>query len=1177
MSAQQAEVADLRVGAVIEQLSDRLSGPPLREAQLFVKQFLSRIPAEDIATRPPEDWAELALGLLEFARERKADTAIVRVFNPGAGVESTHSVVEVVTDDMPFLVDSIGVALTESRLQVHTAIHPSYRVLRNGSGRMLAISDDAAAEGSTESMMVFEIDRITEKAELERLTQRVSAALDDVRACVADWKPMRARMRAIADELPSRTLPIAAAGVAEAQEFLRWAADDHFTFLGYREYEVAQLDGDEVLRSVEGSGLGILRGSERSVAPRSLRTLAATELPQSGAIDAIILTKTNSRASVHRSGYMDYIGVLKFDGAGAPIAEQRFLGLFTSGAYMRRPQDVPLVREKFAAVMRRAGLKRDSHSGKALRHILETLPRDELFQCTEDELYASATGILELQERARTRLFMRRDKYGRFFSCLVYLPRDRFNTEIRERIEAILKRALRGERLDSSIQVGESVLARLHLVVRPKPGDAPSHNANDLEAKIIQVVRNWHDDLHEILVQRHGDDKGSKLANWYGRALPVGYIEDVTPHVAASDVEIAASLQDASDIRLSLYRSRRKPDTLHFKVFRLGADIALSEVIPLLENMGLKVLAERLYAIDAQGGRLYIQDMEVRTAVHCDFEIDQIRDTFQTAFEKIWRGKAENDAFNKLVLSARLGWRQVGMLRAYCKYLLQTGVPFSQSYMEQTLGRYPAIAGLLVELFEAAFDPKRESAGKTATESARKRLAKELTTLVAEDVLKQQPTFIDDILAVRGESRQRQIDVLIGAIKTLLDRVQSLDEDRILRAYLAVIGATLRTSYFQLRDGEPRECVSFKFDSSMVPDLPKPRPYREIFVHGPHVEGVHLRFGPVARGGLRWSDRREDFRTEVLGLVKAQMVKNTVIVPVGSKGGFFVKRPPASGDREAVLAEGIACYRMFINGMLDITDNLMDGKVIHPEGVVRYDQDDPYLVVAADKGTATFSDIANALSAEHNYWLGDAFASGGSAGYDHKGMGITAKGAWESVKRHFRALGRDCQAQDFTCVGIGDMSGDVFGNGMLCSEHTLLVAAFDHRDIFLDPNPDPATSYAERKRLFDLPRSSWKDYDATLISPGGGVFPRSAKSIPLSEEVRKALGIEATAMTPAELMRAILLAPVDLLWYGGIGTYVKSSTESDADASDKSNDAIRVNGAELGARCVGEGATSASP
>ena len=1183
MNAQTAPTgtsAKTDVDAILSQLATQLSGARLRDAQTFAAEFLRRLPAEDLAAHDAAHWAATVQGALEFLRERRPGGAKVRVFNPSVegGADATRTIVEIVTDDMPFLVDSVGMRVNQAGLALHTVIHPVFRVTRDPGGHLLTLGLDEGAAGSPESIMHFEINRVAGAGDLEKLKQGICATLEDVRESVADWAAMRAKMSAIADDLAGRNMPVDADGVAEAQEFLRWAADDNFTFLGYREYEVARAGNDEVLKAVEGSGLGILRGEERSLAPRSLRTLAAKDLPQSGSMDAIILTKTNARASVHRPGYMDYIGVLEFDAKGAPIGEQRFLGLFTSGAYMRRPQDVPLVRRKVEAVLKRAGFRRDSHSGKALRHILETLPRDELFQCDADELYTTSTGILALQERARTRLFVRRDKYGRFYSCLVYLPRDRFSSEVRERVEATLKRALHGERVDSTIQVGESQLANLHLIVRPKPGDKASYDTTELENKIAQIVRNWHDELRDTLVQKHGEEKGLKLATRFGRALPVGYIEEVTPHVAAADVEMAASLRDADDIRLSLYRSRRKADTLHLKVFRLGADIALSDVIPLLENMGLKVLTEHLYEIEAEGSKLYIQDIEVQPSARFEFDIDEVRELFQTAFERIWRGVAENDAFNKLILGAQLDWRQVSVLRGYCKYLLQTGVPFSQTYMEDTLNRYPAAAGLLVELFEAGFDPKRESAGAPANEAARKRLAKELQALVSPEVIKAHPRFVEDLTAARGAPRAQQIAVIITSIKILLDQVASLDEDRILRAYLGVIGATLRTNYFQpeksgTRDGAPHDYVSFKFDSSKVPDLPKPRPYREIFVYGARVEGVHLRFGPVARGGLRWSDRREDFRTEVLGLVKAQMVKNTVIVPVGSKGGFFVKRPPASGERDAVLAEGVACYRMFINGLLDITDNLVDGKVAHPDLVVRHDADDPYLVVAADKGTATFSDIANAVSEEHGFWLGDAFASGGSAGYDHKKMGITAKGAWESVKRHFRALARDCQTQDFTVVGVGDMSGDVFGNGMLLSRHIRLLAAFDHRHIFIDPDPDTAKSFVERERMFALPRSSWADYDTSLISKGGGVFARTAKSIPVSPEACRVLGIEegTTSMTPNALMNAILKAPVDLLWNGGIGTYVKAESESNADAGDRANNALRVNGRELRCKIVGEG------
>ncbi|MEO7431076.1 MAG: NAD-glutamate dehydrogenase domain-containing protein [Dokdonella sp.] len=1175
MSSQGA-VSGTPVDPILAHQSNHFSGSQLLEIQAFTREFLRRVPDEDLRLREAPEWAALARSVLEFATERVAGIAKVRVFNPlsgESGFDVTRTIVEVVTDDMPFLVDSVGMAINRAGLQIRSVIHPVFRVERASDGRLLRFTEADSAVGAAESVMHFEVDRASEKSALDGLGKSVVDALEDVRASVTDWTSMRTSMLNVADELARHPMPVDAAGVAEAQAFLRWAADENFTFLGCREYRVSKIANDEVLQAVDGSGLGILRGSERSVAPRSLRTLVAKSLPQSGSMDAIILTKTNARSVVHRPGYMDYIGVLRFDEAGVPIAEQRYLGLFTTNAYMARPQDVPLVRRKVDYVLQQSGLRRDSHSGKALRHVLELLPRDELFQCSEDELYDIAIGILALRERPRTRLFVRRDKYGRFYSCLVYLPRDRFNSDVRSRIENTLKQAFNGERIDSAIQIGESPLAHLHLVVRPDPGHHATYDVADLERRIEHIVRNMHDELRDALVRRHGETQGMQLALGFGRLLPAAYIEEVTPDFAAADVDMATSLRGDDDLRLSLYRSHRKDGILHFKVFRHGGAIVLSDVIPLLENMGLKVLTEQLYEIDDGTRPLYIQDITVQPATRCDFDIDAVHEAFQTAFDRTWRGAAENDAFNKLILGAQLDWRQVSMLRGYCKYLLQIGVTFSQSYMEETLNRYPAITGLLVELFEAGFDPARETAGSEFIAAAAERLSKELRTLVAEDIQKAHPKLIDDLVSARAAPRAQQIGAIVATIKALLDHVASIDEDRILRAYLGVIGATLRTSYFQSKNDEPAHTISFKFDSGKVPDLPKPRPYREIWVYGPRVEGVHLRFGPVARGGLRWSDRREDFRTEVLGLVKAQMVKNTVIVPVGSKGGFFVKHPPASGERDAVLAEGIACYKMFINGLLDITDNLVDGDIAHPKGVVRHDGDDPYLVVAADKGTATFSDIANAISNEHEFWLGDAFASGGSVGYDHKKMGITAKGAWESVKRHFRALGRNCQSEDFTCVGIGDMSGDVFGNGMLLSPHIQLVAAFDHRHIFLDPHPDVAASFRERARMFVLPRSSWADYDPSLISTGGGVFARNAKTIPVSPEICQVLGIDQATgqLTPADLMSAILKAPADLLWNGGIGTYVKSESETNADVGDRANNALRVNGRDLRCKVVGEG------
>ena len=1140
----------------------------LDEAQFFISAFFARAAASDLELHTAAEWAALIADLLGFAQQRQPGRASVRVINPPTG-HAGRSVVQIVTDDTPFLVDTVSM-IVSSKLQIHAVIHPVVKAARDASGRLQRLGAD---DGAPESFMHFEIDRLADEAEMAQLKAQIESSLEDVRAAVADWARMRDKALAIADDLPGRQLPLDAQSVGEASEFLRWLADDNFTFLGYREYEVTQADGDEVLRSVENSGLGILHKQERSVAPRSLRSLVASVLPQSGSTDAIILTKTNARSHVHRPGHMDYVGVLRFDANGKPIAEQRFLGLFSSNAYMARPQDVPLVRQRVEAVMQRSGLKRDSYSGKSLRNILETLPRDELFQSNEDELYATATGILDLRQRARTRLFVRRDRYGRFFTCMVFVPRERFNTTVRERIEGMLRDALHGEQVDSSVLMGEAALARLHVVVRPKIGDHVQFDAVALEQGVAAIVRNWHDDLRDALCKLLGDHDGVVLANRYGKALPAGYVEDVLPAAAAEDVRQLSLLKGDDAVRMSFYHPEQRPEELRFKVYRSGTDIALSEVLPQLENLGLRVLTEHVYEVKTGGTPLYIQDFEVQPVGNLAFTVEQVGSLFEDAFEHIWRGDAENDGFNRLVLGAKLSWRQVAMLRGYCKYLLQTGVAFSQNYMEDAFNRYPAIAGLLVELFLAKFDPRREALEALELKNAQAALAGEMQALIPESVRHAHPALIDGLVGALAQPRAEQIKVIEEAIGVLLETVSSLDDDRILRSFVALIRGTLRTSFFQQWDGAYRGYISFKFDSHRVPDLPKPVPYREIFVSAPRVEGIHLRFGAVARGGLRWSDRREDFRTEVLGLVKAQMVKNTVIVPVGSKGGFVVKRPPVGGDRDAQLAEGIACYRMFISGLLDITDNLVEGKVVPPHDVVRHDADDPYLVVAADKGTATFSDIANAISLEHGFWLGDAFASGGSNGYDHKGMGITAKGAWESVKRHFRALGRDSQTQDFTCVGIGDMSGDVFGNGMLLSRHIRLVAAFDHRHVFLDPNPDAERSFVERERMFKLPRSSWEDYDKSLISAGGGVYPRSLKSIPVSPEVRAALGIKADVaqMAPNDLLNAILKAPVDLLWNGGIGTYVKAASESHADVGDRANNGLRVNGAELRCKVVGEG------
>ncbi len=1152
--------------------------PAARHAELreFLAAFYMRMEADEYPYHAPETWAAIGLDMLEFARKRKPGTANVRVINPTRarnGWESQYTVLQIVNDDMPFLVDSVSMALSEMGVGVHVLGHPLVRLERDRAGKLVEVG-----QGKAESLMLLEIDRQPPEA-MERIEQRIRQTLEEVRVVVADWGLMRDRMQTLADDLATRRMPESVSDAArrEAQEFLRWAAADHFILFGYREYRVERQGGEDVLAPVEGSGLGLMRGKDRS-APRPVRTLAAHGLNQAGFSEPLILTKTNARSRLHRKGYMDYIGVLEFDARGRIVGEQRFLGLYTSSAYNRRPWEIPLVRERYEYVMRRSGLAPNSHSGKALRHILETLPREELFQATEEELYRTAMGVLSLQERVRSRLFLRRDRYGRFFSALVYIPRERFNTDVRLRVESMLREALDGEHVDSAVVLGESPLAQLHLIVRPRGGQVPEADIAAMEQRLAHLLRNWQDDLRELLISRHGEAEGLRLANVYGRALPAGYIEDVSPELAANDVEQLAALAGPEDLRLSLQAVAREGTSgLRLKLYRQHDDIPLSDVLPLMENMGLRVISEHPYRLqaslpDGSSQPIYIQDFEVERSAGGD--VAALAPVFERAFAAIWSGEAENDGLNRLVLAAGLEWRQVALLRGYWKYLLQTGVPFSQGAVEQTMARYPLLARLLVELFQARFDPALARQSAAQVREAQAQLESRLRALALGGNDEGVVRVLQEVVAARAGDRATQEQAIHEALLKLLDRVESLDDDRILRAFIGVIMATLRTSYFQVKaDGRPAPTIAFKFDSAKVPDLPKPRPYREIFVYGPRVEGVHLRFGPVARGGLRWSDRREDFRTEVLGLVKAQMVKNTVIVPEGAKGGFYVKQPPVSGDRDAVLAEGVACYRLFIQALLDVTDNIVDGRIVPPRDVVRHDGDDPYLVVAADKGTATFSDIANELAIAHGFWLGDAFASGGSVGYDHKGMGITARGAWESVKRHFRALGRDCQSEDFTCVGIGDMSGDVFGNGMLLSKHIRLVAAFDHRHIFLDPNPDAARSYEERKRLFALPRSSWADYDPKLISKGGGVYPRSAKSITITPEVREALGLpaEVRSLAPTELISAILKAPVDLLWNGGIGTYVKASTESNADVGDRANNALRVDGRDLRCKVVGEG------
>ncbi|MDQ6642286.1 MAG: NAD-glutamate dehydrogenase, partial [Actinomycetota bacterium] len=970
----------------------------------------------------------------------------------------------------------------------------------------------------------------------EAIQQGLLKVLLDVREAVEDWPRMHQQVESIVTELESTPSPLPPGDVEQGVAFLRWLADDHFTFLGFREYDLVSEGDDELLKAVPGTGFGILRADQ--VQSPSFGKLPPAARAKAREKALLVLAKANSRATVHRRVHLDYVGVKKFDGNGEVVGERRFLGLYSSGAYTESVNRIPVLREKAQRVIELAGYEPYSHAGKAMMDVLETYPRDELFQTPAEDLVPIADAVMHTRERRQLRLFLRSDVYGRFLSCLVYLPRDRYNTTVRERLSRILKHRLGAETVEFTARVSESFAARLHFVVRPPAdGELADVDTAALEQELADAARSWDDDLAAAVLQDQNVD-GANVVRQYGDAFPEAYKEDYSAAVGAADL---CRLTRMAEDELALSLEAGEGRDARLKLFRTGGALSLSEVLPMLSAMGVQVVDERPYVLEGLPYPTHIYDFGLRWGRPWP---KAAIEPFQDAVRSVWQGRNESDGFNALVLAAGLSWRQAMLLRAYARYLRQGGTPYSLQYIEETLCSNVDIAGYLVRLFEARFDPGREGD-----------------------------------LAADAEARTAKCEDLEERIGRALDDVPGLDQDRILRSYLMLIRATLRTNYFQPGsdgpDGEqsPHPYLSLKLDPAGVPDLPEPRPKFEIFVYSPRVEGVHLRFGAVARGGLRWSDRRDDYRTEVLGLVKAQMVKNTVIVPVGAKGGFVCKQLPDPGDRDAWLAEGISCYTTFISALLDVTDNLVDGETVSPANVVRHDGDDSYLVVAADKGTATFSDIANQVSADYGFWLGDAFASGGSVGYDHKAMGITAKGAWVSVQRHFRERGIDCQAEDFTAVGIGDMSGDVFGNGMLCSEHTRLIAAFDHRDIFLDPDPDASSSYAERKRLFDLPRSSWQDYDKSLVSKGGGVFSRSAKSVKVSKEVRAALDLPAdvSRLTPPELMKAIVQAPVDLLWNGGIGTYVKAESESHVDAGDKSNDAIRVNGAELRCAIVGEG------
>ncbi|MEQ8718923.1 MAG: NAD-glutamate dehydrogenase [Acidimicrobiales bacterium] len=1124
MRSSDQQVTDALIDAVVElgRSRDRSLGGDRIEAML--RAYYGRASHLDLDGKSPADLYGATIRHLRLGDSRRVGETRVRAYNPQAGDDgwqTSHSVIDVVTDDMPFLVDSVTAVMNHRNLAVHVLFHPMVEVSRDDEGRIIGL--DADEGGAAESFLHYEVDRV-DADELATLETEVRSVLADVRATYTDWQPMRTRALELAAELEAEHPgTVDAADIAAATEFLRWMADDNFTFIGYREYDF--VDGDDLtcLSSVPGTGLGVMRSAAPSRQDLSQFPAEVAELARRPFL--LNLTKTNEIATVHRPVRLDYVGVKRVDGDGRVTGERRFIGLYTSVVYNRPTNSIPVVRDKVAAVLRRAGFRAGTHDASHLANILEQFPRDELFQISTDDLEEICRGILDLRDRREVRLFVRPDSYGRFLSCLVFVPRDRHSTDVRLRIQEILLEAYAGTHCEYSTEISDAPLARLHIVVHtPTRATAQLPDREAVQARLARVTQTWEDLLRRALISDSGEDRGLELFGRYRSAFPTAYTSEVLAETAVSHIARMEALDEHGLVAQIYEPLEARPGELRCELFRHGEPVTLSQILPLLHDLGAVVTDERPYQIAvAHDAHRWIYDIGIRFPTAID---QKARDRVEAAMLASWSGRADSDGFARLVTRAGLDWRQVVVVRAYARYLRQIGATYTVGYLQETLSRNPAAVAAIVALFEARFAPDLDN----------------------RDQLEQQAS---------------------AHVDELIDNVASLDEDRILRSLAALVRATVRTNHHRV-DTTAGSALALKLDPGRIPGMPRPVPAHEIFVFGPHVEGVHLRAGRVARGGLRWSDRRDDYRTEVLGLLKAQNVKNAVIVPVGAKGGFVAKQLP-DGDREAVTAEVVRCYRSFISALLDVTDNREAGRIVPPEGIVRHDGDDSYLVVAADKGTATFSDTANEIATGRSFWLGDAFASGGSTGYDHKKLAITARGAWLSVERHFRELGIDVANESVTVIGVGDMSGDVFGNGMLRSPHLRLVAAFDHRHVFIDPQPDAAAGFAERSRLFALARSSWADYDTSTISAGGGVFERTAKSIEVSAPMAAALGAEPGHVTPNELIRMILRAPADLLWNGGIGTYVRATTETDRDVGDRSNDPVRIVAADLRVKVIGEG------
>ncbi|CAN7694783.1 NAD-glutamate dehydrogenase [Bosea sp. LjRoot9] len=1115
----------------------------------FVRLLFGRVVAEDLDALPPAMLARTAIAAYDHLTAARAPGAInLRFYDESfdsEGRERQLTILEVVNDNKPFLLDSTLAELTDQGFEPLLVAHPILAVARDAEGRFLELAGEAAGrapEGTRrESLIHIHLDRIDTPEARERLRSALDRVYADVGLAVDDWAAMRGRITEVIQAYRSNPPPLPEDEVSEALQFLEWITGDNFTLLGIRAYRFP--GGDAAADPIEGSGLGILRDPSVRVLRKNREMVVTT--PEIRAFlakpQALIITKANVKSRVHRRVHLDYVGVKLFTSDGRLDGELRIVGLLTSNAYTGSARAIPYLRLKVARVARNIGFDPASYSGRALMNVLDAFPRDELFQIDSVTLESFALDILQLTERPRIRALARADEFDRFVSILVFIPKDRYDTTVRRRVGEFLARIYEGRISAAYPAYPEGPLARTHYIIGRDEGRTPKIDRATLERGISAIVRTWGDGLKDVLDRQKAGPAARALVERYAEAFGAAYRERFEAQDALADIDILQKLTPDRGRAVSLYRREGDPTTrANLKVFSRGAAISLSARVPVLENMGFRVVNERTYNIlpqpaaseGSETAAVWLHDMTLERADDGAIDVERLDPTIEAALMAQFRGLAESDRFDQLVLAAGLAWREAALLRSLGRYLRQVGAPYAQDYIADALTRHAGIASGLVALFLAKFDPRIDAKQREARVAA---------------------------------ERER--------IETALNDVTSLDEDRILRRLVNLIDAGLRTNFFQIGpDGHPRSTISIKYECAKLDSLPLPRPLYEIFVYSPRVEGVHLRFGKVARGGLRWSDRPQDFRTEVLGLVKAQQVKNAVIVPVGAKGGFVPKQLPAPSDRQAWLAEGTESYRIFVRTLLELTDNLDGETVIPPADTVRHDGDDPYLVVAADKGTATFSDTANALSLEKHHWLGDAFASGGSQGYDHKKMGITARGAWEAVKRHFREIDIDIQTTPFTVAGVGDMSGDVFGNGMLLSPAIKLVAAFDHRDIFLDPDPDPARTLAERQRLFDLPRSSWSDYDKSLISPGGGVFSRQAKSIPLSPAMQALLDLPKAEVTPPELMTAILKARVDLLWFGGIGTYIRATDESDAQVGDRANDAIRIAGGDVRARAIGEGA-----